>query len=267
MFGRANVTGATVATVSDRERVTCSTHGVTPATFACRHLTRGVACGYHCSAEDPTDPWPDAWCDLCEDAFQAESAEWNDVSAKVADIKLMCGHCYDAARARNLAPPPLARGARTSLTAKECHALVRHAVHEMQKVQDASQKRWGWDAMAKWHFDDAARTLTFSDPVHATVIADVRLVGSYSTKSNTFQWAWETFDECAPETTEISRLRVFGEVRGMSKLTTANCNCEEAEGWEMASLAGYLLGTEALYRAPFDHQRWFMLLSNLRHSN
>lgn len=30
---------------------------------------------------------------------------------------------------------------------------------------------------------------------------------------------------------------------------------------------GYLLGTDVIYRAPFDHVRWFMLLSNLRHTN
>src|SRR5689334_3732152 len=105
--------------VSDSRHVTCGTHGETPATFACRHLTSGVACGYHCSADDPADQWPDAWCDLCEEAFQAEGGEWNDVSEKVADIKLMCAHCYDSARARNVRPPPHARGACTRLTVKE----------------------------------------------------------------------------------------------------------------------------------------------------
>lgn len=93
----------------------------------------------------------------------------------------------------------------------------------------------------------------------------VRLVGSYSTKSNTFQWPWETFEEDTLEAQAISLLRVFGEVRGIRKLTTAKWECEEAEAWEMTSLAGYLLGGEALYRAPFDHLRWLMLLSNLRH--
>jgi hypothetical protein len=44
---------ATVRLVSDSELVTCGTHGTTPSTFACRHLTRGVACGYHASVEDP----------------------------------------------------------------------------------------------------------------------------------------------------------------------------------------------------------------------
>lgn len=253
--------------MSDSRRVTCGTHGDTPATFACRHLTRGIACGYHCSADDPDDTWPDAWCDLCEEAFQAQGGEWNDVSEKVAEVTLMCAHCYDAARERNVRPPPLVRGARTRLTTKEADALVRHAVDEMQAAQETSQKRWGWNAMAKWDFDHEASTLTFSDPERPTLIADVRLAGSYSTRSNTFQWAWQTFGDGAPEVHEIARLRVLGEVRGIAKLTTDTWECEEAEGWEMTSLAGYVLGAEAIYRAPFDHQRWFMLLSKLRHAN
>jgi hypothetical protein len=67
--------------------------------------------------------------------------------------------------------------------------------------------------MAKWDFDHEASTLTFSDPERPTLIADVRLVGSYSTKSNTFQWAWQTFGDGAPEAHDIARLRVFGEAR------------------------------------------------------
>lgn len=253
--------------MSDSKLVTCGAHGDTPSTFACRHLTRGVACGYHASVDDPADKWPDAWCDLCEQAFQAAGGEWNDESEKVADIKLMCTHCYEAARARNEQPPLHARGQGARLTANEGDTLLHHATHEMQAAQATSDKKWGWNAMAKWNFDGDASTLTFSDPARPSIVADVRLVGSYSTKTNTFQWAWETFDEGAPEARHITPLRVFGEVRGLVKLTTANWNAEEVDGWEMASLAGYLLGTEAIYRAPFDHVRWFMLLSNLRHTN
>jgi hypothetical protein len=120
--------------------------------------------------------------------------------------------------------------------------------------------------MAKWNFDEAS-TVAFSDPASPTIIADVRLVGSYSTKSNTFQWAWETFDDDSHRARDVSRLRVFGGVRGISKLITANWKCDGGEGWEMASVAGYVLGADALYRAPFEHTQWFMLLSNLRHSN
>ncbi len=251
----------------DSELIECDGHGKTPCTFVCQHLSFGVACGYHNSGSDPSDKWPDAWCDLCDDAVRATGGKWTKKSSTVADIKVLCTHCYDAARARNEKPPLHAHGKRTRLSDKEAETLVHHATHEMQAVQAASQKRWRWDAMAKWHFDDEASTLTFSDPASPTVVADVRLIGSYSTKSKTFQWGWETYDEDAPEAYDVSRLRVFGEVRGISKLTTPNWKGDEVDGWEMASVAGYLLGTEALYRAPIEHAYWFMLLSNLRHQS
>jgi hypothetical protein len=250
--------------MSERQSVTCGAHGETPATFMCRHVATGSGCGFHASVQDTTDRWPDAWCDLCEQAFQAAGGEWNEVSEAGLDAQLLCTHCYEAARARNIRVLPHARGAAAHLTKNEQAALVHHAVHELKAIQAASDGRWGFLGMAKWHFDDESRTLTFSDPKRPTVIADVRHIGSYSTKSSTFQWAWETFDPEAPEAEDISRLRVFGEVRGMERLTAPNWACDEVDGWEMASLAGYVLGAEGLYRPPFDHVRWFMLLSNLR---
>src|SRR5262249_20368254 len=153
------------------------------ATYACRHLTSGIACGYHSGADDPSDRWPDAWCDLCEVAFQAQGGEWNDVSEAVANIQLMCTHCYDAARARNQDVPPLARGAAASLSDREASELIHHAVHEAQELQSQSDKRWGWLNMPRWDFDPEASRLTFSASDRGTVVADVRLVGSYSTKS------------------------------------------------------------------------------------
>lgn len=250
--------------MDESRRVVCSKHGETPSTFACRHVTRGVSCGFHASAENPDARWPDAWCDLCEDSFQAAGGEWNESSIEQAAIQLMCTHCYEAARDRNRPVAPLAHGAVTRLTDDEIAELIHRAVHVAQAIQDASDKHWNWRDMARWDFDHQASTLVFSHPGRPAVIADVRLVGSFSTRSGTFQWAWRTFDEGSPEAAAVSTLRVFGEVRGIAQLTSPLRECEEDHGWEMASLAGYILGAEGLYCAPFDHVRWFMLLGNWR---
>ena len=65
--------------MSDAQKIICGAHGETPATFLCQHLSAGVACGFHV-ADAPGDPWPDAWCDLCEEAVQATEGEWTDES-------------------------------------------------------------------------------------------------------------------------------------------------------------------------------------------
>lgn len=244
--------------------IICGSHGETRATFVCRHLLEGVACGFHANPPAPDDPWPDAWCDLCEEAFQAGGGEWNEESEQSAAIRALCSYCYQDIRGRNETVPDLALGSPARLTDDEAAELVHYAVHQAQALQDISDERWGWRDMARWDFDHDASTLTFSDSTRERVIADVRLVGSYSTNSNTFQWAWQTLRQGAAESAAVSRLRVFGEVRGIRQLTTPCWQCDETTGWEMAALAAYILGAEGVYRAPFDHQLWFMLLSNWR---
>ncbi len=261
------VSAAMLVKMRESRHVVCGRHGETPATFACLHVTRGVSCGFHASAEDPDEKWPDAWCDLCDEVLQAAGGEWNEISEKQAAIQVMCTHCYEHAREHNRRVPPLARGAAARLTEDEVSRLIHHAVHAVQAIQEASDRRWRWRDMARWEFDDKASTLTFTNPKRPTVIADVRLVGSYSTRSGTFQWAWQTYEDAAPAAAAVSRLRVFGDVRGVSGLTTPNIKCDENHAWEMAYLAGYILGCEGLYRAPFDDQRWFMLLSQWRMVN
>jgi hypothetical protein len=240
--------------------IECDVHGTTRAAFVCTHLNRGVACGFHANPPAPDDPCPDAWCDLCESVFQAAGGEWNDDNTEIADIAALCTGCYADSRARNIDPPSRTRGKARTLTDDEIEELLHHATHEAQALQAASEKKWHWSKMARWDYDPDASTLTFSDPTKPTIVADIELVGSFSTTTDTFQWAWETLDDWS----EMERVRAFGEVRGIKKLTTANWAAEEVDGWEMTSLAAYLLGAGAVYRAPFDHVRWFMLLRNWR---
>lgn len=243
----------------------CGAHGETPATFVCRHVADGVACGFHANPPAPDDPWPDAWCDLCEEAFQRGGGEWNEQNEGATDIKVLCTHCYEAARERNSKIPRLARGHAARLTEKEASRLIHRAVHAAQALQEKSDKKWRWQSMGRWDFDGEAGTLTFSDRSRATVVADIQLVGSYSKRSNTFQWAWETLGEDDSDAEVIARLRVFGEVRGIDQLTTPNWECDETTGWEMTALAAHVLGASGVYLAPMKrHLYWFMLLSNWR---
>jgi hypothetical protein len=248
--------------VSESDPVRCEAHGETRATYMCCHLATGVACGFHADAS-PDDPWPDAWCDLCEERFQAEGSEWTPALEELADISLLCTHCYDAARERNEEVPARARGQRARLGEAEIQDLLHHALHELQDLQRRSEERHHWQGHARWDIDPDHGVLVFSDPQRGKLLADCRYVGSYSTRSRTFQWLWETEPE-AREADEIARLRTFGEVRGIAQLTTPSFECDEHEAWRMCAIAAYLLGADGAYRPPSGRQYWFVLLSNWR---
>jgi hypothetical protein len=192
---------------------------------------------------------------------------WTEEGTKAADIRLMCTHCYQRARARNLRPPSGVRGRAARLTAAEQSQLRQTACRQGQQTQDDAQERWRMGDFGRWDFSVEERTLTFSDPALGKLVADVRLVGSYSTKSNTFQWSWVLYSDDDPMIAGVADLRGFGEVRGLTQLTTNYFPCEQSEAWELTTLAGYLLGCQGYYRAPFDDGlHWFMLLSGFRHS-
>jgi len=87
--------------VSDKKApVNCTKHGESYATFVCQHLARGFGLGFFC-AEDPQDPQPDGWCAACNQILDKEGG-WNDRSEKFAGITLVCAHCYDMIKQRNL---------------------------------------------------------------------------------------------------------------------------------------------------------------------
>lgn len=245
------------------DTVICGAHGETPVTFVCQHVADGVACGFHAERATARNRWPDAWCDLCEDVWR-KAGGWTTRASKVASIKCLCTHCYEQARALNRKVPARGRGKVTKMTKREADDLVHHAVHKAMALQKRARKTWRHVDAESWQYSRDTNTITFTDPKRATVVADATLVGSFSTNTNTFQWAWETLNERDVSVGEIRRLQRFGTVRGIKRLSSPSFKAKEIDGWEMASLAAYLLGAEAIYRPPMDHLYWFMLLSNFR---
>jgi hypothetical protein len=251
--------------VSERDRkINCAQHGPGHATYVCTHLRGGVACGHHASQRSDDDPWPDAWCDACEDVLEREG-EWNDRSEQHADIQLLCHRCYEHVRTLNRELPlPLAPG-ELQVTGARFEALLAAALTYTERCQDRAEHEFHMLRYERWYWNGDRRELTFHDePATHELVADADVIGSYSLNTRTWLWVWDN-DNYAPEAKRrISPVAVFGEVRGIEKLSDSCWAAGETDGWEMAALANYLLGGQAIYRAPMDHLYVFLLLDKLR---
>lgn len=243
--------------------VQCELHSETPATFVCRHLRAGIACGFHCSDEDPADPWPDAWCDLCE-ADMEEAGEGHGWSA--ADLSLSCTGCYETIRMRNQSIPGPLHAGQLDVSPLEFIELARQACERGHVRQEAAMRTWPMFASAKhWYYDSHTRTLRFyNDPASPGVVADVTIVGSFSQRSNTWLWCWANAEYSEPQRARMEPLQVFGEVRGIEKFQSSQWRGEEIDAWEVTQIAADLFQAEAVYRAPMDHLFVFMLLNRFR---
>jgi hypothetical protein len=231
--------------------------------MACRHVATGIACGWRHAAGDGERP--DAWCDRCDEQL-ATAGEWTLEMAHQADMQVICIYCYDLAATRNRDIPKLARGERAVLSGEEHKRLFAHATERLGDAQAESREKWKFDQYARWDFDEGARTLSFSDDNKSTLVADARLVGVMTSQPSRFEWGWALYAENRLLVTGIASLRMFGEVRGLSQVANTGWACKQLDGWQMAALAGYLLGCDGAYRAEFDDKLWFMLLSNWRYA-
>lgn len=88
--------------MSHLKKVNCSVHGMQEETFVCQHIVQslrtGIPVGFHWPAEQ-TGSRPDAWCSDCEKARVEAGGDWTPEVEKKLGIKLLCGSCYDDARA------------------------------------------------------------------------------------------------------------------------------------------------------------------------
>ena len=77
------------------------------------------------------------------------------------------------------------------MTDEEFDAFVAESVEQLEKKQDKLQREFGLGGHAAFLFDQATGTLEFKHGSGAVqVTAQVVPIGSFSERSETWQWAW-----------------------------------------------------------------------------
>ena len=88
------------------QRVRCATHGDQPQTLVCQHIVQGLIdrqrVGFFWARPDPNNLRPDAWCLECENRRRREGGEWIGSALEHLEPKVLCGECYDFAKAFNM---------------------------------------------------------------------------------------------------------------------------------------------------------------------
>lgn len=132
---------------------------------------------------------------------------------------------------------------------------------KQQALEDGFQLA-AWD---RYDWDQDAGEIVFSNGGESRrVIADIDFVGSVSSKSETWLWAWGNPTVEPPMKARVEQVRAFGEARGLDELTRAKWPADQTDGWTMAAVAAQILDAAGVYRSP-DEAGWtFLLLSNPR---
>ncbi|HEX5872286.1 MAG TPA: hypothetical protein VFY65_17780, partial [Longimicrobium sp.] len=115
-----------------------------------------------------------------------------------------------------------------------------------------------------YDWDQESGQIVFSDSGVAKVVADVQFVGSTSTRSGTWLWAWDNPSIDAGLSRAVRKVRSFGQRHRIERLTEPKWEADEVDGWEMTSIAARLTRAEGAYRSPGENGATFLLLTNVR---
>jgi len=241
----------------DDRLIQCAEHGAANATYICKHLAAKPAQRWFADAPEADWPWPDAWCAKCQAVHDAQGG-WTD-EGKEPPIALVCQHCYEAGRtlsAESLAGKQL----------KSWKALVRDSMNEMEDKQSTLGDTFQISRHERFDWDQKTGELVFSNAGKPAVIASVEFIGSVSTVSGTWLWAWANFSFLESMRAAVLKVRDFGEEHDYRKLTTPKWDATEHDGWEMAAVAAKLLEAPGVYRSPGKNGPLFLLIKDIRHA-
>ena len=139
------------------------------------------------------------------------------------------------------------------MTDEEFEDFLSSATEELSKKQDFLQEQYGLGTLGRWWFDQTTETLQFFDEADNLVIeADVVDIGSYSSKSNTWKWAWGNTSVLPGLRKKVERLKELEDLTGFEIFGYEHAFEieDEAMAWELAAISVKHLGALGCYRAP-----------------
>lgn len=241
--------------MSDEHYVECGTHGSCEATYLCQHLPEGKGLGFNVGydPENPDQLYPDAWCDQCDAVLEQEGGEWNERAEAFADIKLVCADCYCEIRERNWPE-----------TGEELEALLMSAVDYLDEVQQTFRETYKINEHPRWDWSQDTCQLVFSRDGKPVVECDIDFVGSFSSRSDSWMWAWAN-DSFVEPIKEMSReVRGLGEVMDSMELSAPTWSASPEKGWLMTAVMAQQLGAIGAYRTSDQYGHLYMVVRAAR---
>lgn len=150
----------------------------------------------------------------------------------------------------------------------ELFSKFRHkAVHELMDLNELCEKEYRISSWPKWEYDLDRGTLAFTQDGVPRVLALIQVVGTTSISGGTWLWGWANESLTPKVTTQLAKVRAFGEAENISELTNAELPDDEYLGWGMTAVAAKLLGAKGAYRCPGENGFVYVVYSSIGFAN
>ncbi len=142
--------------------------------------------------------------------------------------------------------------------------LVQAGARYTEATQEALNNDYQILSFERWDVDQTSGQLTFSDRNGRKLTTRFQFVGSYSERSKTWLWSWGNANVLPALSKKTEVLKGFGEKHNFPKLVDRAWPAVVTDGWQMATVANYLLKGKGVYRAPFEEGFVFLMITDVQ---
>ena len=149
------------------------------------------------------------------------------------------------------------------MTNDDYEVLTKAAYAYLQQQQAQTWATFDIDTYEHYHYDQDTGTLVFSNNGIVRVISDFQAVGSVSTRSNTWLWAWANPSLLPGVQQAVESVRAFGEREQITEVVEPYWPADETDGWAMTALTAYLTHAKGGYRCPDEHGFLYVVFTQI----
>jgi len=148
-------------------------------------------------------------------------------------------------------------------TTKDFIKFSKESYEYLIAQQDFCKSYYNLSSYGRWDYDQETGLIEFSDSGVVKLRIKYENVGSVSTVSNTWLWAWDNQYLLPQVKSEIIKLKDFGKKMNFKRLTKAKWCGDEYDGWEMTAIAANIMNAKGAYRVPSDNLFSFFIFKEI----
>jgi hypothetical protein len=135
-------------------------------------------------------------------------------------------------------------------------------VDDLMSLQPEFMKLYAIDTYEEWFYDHGIGAFHFKSYDGRNLYFKYVDVGSFSTKTNTWNWAWDNKSTPKHVSRPLEKVRSIGLIDNFEELTTGIFDGDEYTGWSMTAISARLLNAIGSYRVPDEHLFIYFIFTN-----
>jgi hypothetical protein len=147
---------------------------------------------------------------------------------------------------------------------KEVEDFLRQANWYMRSQMDQNQKDFRLDSYTRVDWHQWRGEACFSSGGVPKVVARIQLVGTLSTKANSWFWSWANAGLLDPVRQAAAKTRDFGIERGILRLMQPRWGAKDKDAWEMTAATAKVNESKGAFRCPAQDGFAYMVFSDIR---